>query len=100
MVHSDKSSVQNHEVIHDIYSLDDVPSIDRVYHAKARLLNNAVQDIGMGRYQVSPRPVRPIKQSLPIVCTQWMLFIVAGFGWFADNLWPVRSRTPQQPNEN
>ncbi|OJA13521.1 hypothetical protein AZE42_10523 [Rhizopogon vesiculosus] len=36
-----------------------------VYEAKARVLNYAIQDIGMGRYQ-------------------WYLFIVAGFGWFAS----------------
>lgn len=28
-------------------------SIDPVYQAKARVLNRAIQDIGMGRYQVS-----------------------------------------------
>jgi hypothetical protein len=56
MVHSDKSSIQIHEAIHDIYSLDDVPGIDRIYHVKARLLNDAIQDIGMGRYQVCPWP--------------------------------------------
>lgn len=48
--------------------LDD--SIDPIYYAKARVLNQAIQDIGMGRYQ-------------------WCLFVVAGFGWFADNLWPI-----------
>ena len=26
---------------------------DRIYHAKARLLNNAVHEIGVGKYQVS-----------------------------------------------
>lgn len=44
--------------------------IDPVYEAKARVLNRAIQDIGMGWYQ-------------------WQLFIVVGFGWAADNLWPV-----------
>ncbi|KAL2279998.1 hypothetical protein FJTKL_12967 [Diaporthe vaccinii] len=32
------------------------------------LVNKAVQDIGMGRYN-------------------WQLFVLCGFGWFADNLW-------------
>ena len=36
-------------------------SLDPVYEAKARVLNKAIQDIGMGRYQ-------------------WQLFIVIGFG--------------------
>ncbi|EIN13088.1 MFS general substrate transporter [Punctularia strigosozonata HHB-11173 SS5] len=51
----------------NVYSED---ALDPVYQAKARILNDALQDIGMGRYQ-------------------WYLFIVAGFGWFADNLWPI-----------
>jgi hypothetical protein len=29
---------------------------DPVYQAKARILNHAIQDIGMGRYQVSTYP--------------------------------------------
>ncbi|TFY81329.1 hypothetical protein EWM64_g2689 [Hericium alpestre] len=45
-------------------------SIDPVYQAKARILNDALQEIGMGKYQ-------------------WYLFIVAGFGWLSDNLWPI-----------
>lgn len=45
-------------------------SVDPIYLAKAKVLNDAIQSIGMGKYQ-------------------WHLFIVTGFGWFADNLWPV-----------
>ncbi|KAF2032310.1 MFS general substrate transporter [Setomelanomma holmii] len=45
-------------------------SLDPVYEAKARVLNKAIQDIGMGRYQ-------------------WQLFVVIGFGWAQDNLWPI-----------
>ncbi|KXJ96241.1 major facilitator superfamily domain-containing protein [Microdochium bolleyi] len=44
--------------------------LDPVYEAKARVLNRAIQDIGMGRYQ-------------------WQLFVVVGFGWASDNLWPI-----------
>lgn len=48
-----EASVQVHDAPNDIYSsLDDAPGIDRVYHVKARLLNNAIQKIGMGKYQV------------------------------------------------
>ena len=43
---------------------------DPIYEAKARLLNDAIQEIGMGWYQ-------------------WQLFVVVGFGWASDNLWPV-----------
>ncbi|KAL2159677.1 hypothetical protein VTH06DRAFT_2246 [Thermothelomyces fergusii] len=35
---------------------------------KSKLINKAIQDIGMGRYN-------------------WQLFVLCGFGWFADNLW-------------
>ncbi|KAK2749964.1 hypothetical protein FQN55_002682 [Onygenales sp. PD_40] len=45
-------------------------SVDPVYEAKARLLNQAVLDIGMGWYQ-------------------WQLFIFIGFGWASNNLWPT-----------
>ncbi|KAI0032773.1 MFS general substrate transporter [Vararia minispora EC-137] len=45
-------------------------TLDPVYRAKATILNDALQEIGMGKYQ-------------------WFLFIVAGFGWFSDNLWPI-----------
>lgn len=56
----------------DIYADDDEDAVDPVYQAKARLLNEAIQEIGMGRYQ-------------------WSLFLVAGFGWFADSVWPLLS---------
>ncbi|THH02636.1 hypothetical protein EW145_g6719 [Phellinidium pouzarii] len=59
------SSADEHETLQ---LLDDAG--DPVYQAKARVLNRAIQDIGMGRYQ-------------------WYLFVVAGFGWFSDNLWPI-----------
>ncbi len=45
-------------------------TFDPVYEAKARVLNRAIQDIGMGWYQ-------------------WQLFVVVGFGWAADNMWPI-----------
>jgi len=35
---------------------------------KSKVLNIAIQDMGMGRYQ-------------------WELFVLCGFGWMADNLW-------------
>ncbi|OAQ62062.1 sugar transporter [Pochonia chlamydosporia 170] len=38
------------------------------YEIKSKLINKAIGDIGMGRYN-------------------WQLFILCGFGWFADNLW-------------
>ncbi|KAF2736391.1 sugar transporter [Polyplosphaeria fusca] len=38
------------------------------YDKKSKVINKAIQDIGMGRYQ-------------------WELFVLCGFGWLADNLW-------------
>ncbi|KAL8306190.1 hypothetical protein RB597_003242 [Gaeumannomyces tritici] len=38
------------------------------YEMKSKLINKAIQDIGMGKYN-------------------WQLFFLCGFGWFADNLW-------------
>ena len=45
-------------------------SVGQEYAAKATALNHAVQTIGMGRYQI-------------------LLFLVVGFGWASDNLWPT-----------
>ncbi|KAL4783437.1 major facilitator superfamily domain-containing protein [Aspergillus varians] len=45
----------------------DAPS---AYKINANVLNRAIQEIGMGRYQ-------------------WQLFGVVGFGWACDNLWPI-----------
>ena len=41
---------------------------ESVYDRRAKLINKAIQDIGMGKYQ-------------------WRLFILCGFGWLADNIW-------------
>lgn len=42
----------NNEQPGALVDLYDDTSIDPVYHAKARILNEAIQKIGMGRYQV------------------------------------------------
>jgi hypothetical protein len=44
----------------------DLDGLDPIYRAKVHCLNQAMQDIGMGRYQ-------------------WLLFCLTGFGWMADN---------------
>ena len=56
-----ETSVQVHaSAASHIYS-EEAPGlrVDRVYNAKARLLNNAIQEIGMGKYQVRPEPHLP-----------------------------------------
>ena len=56
-------------------------AVDAVYQAKARVLNAAVREIGMGRYQV--RFGLHSEQSGDADFEQWYLFVVAGFGWFS-----------------
>ncbi|PWN32690.1 MFS general substrate transporter [Meira miltonrushii] len=56
-------------VVEDLAALPQ-GTYDAVYEAKAKVLNRAIQEIGMGRYQ-------------------WQLFVVVGFGWASDNLWPI-----------
>ena len=41
---------------------------DTAYDRKAKVINKAIMDIGMGWYQ-------------------WQLFVLCGFGWLADNMW-------------
>lgn len=45
-------SVNNEQPETALVDLYNDTSIDPVYHAKARILNEAIQNIGMGRYQV------------------------------------------------
>ena len=80
MLHSDEkkseTSVQVYEATNDIYALDDTPGLDRVYHAKARLLNNALQEIGMGKYQVrldthSPKNVANPSRTVVALLRGW-----------------------------
>lgn len=42
---------------------------DTVCVVKSKVINKAIQDIGMGRYN-------------------WELFVLCGFGWFADKCVP------------
>jgi hypothetical protein len=47
---------------------------------QSRIVNRALQDIGMGRYQ-------------------WELFVLCGFGWFADEYAPNSNDLTQLINE-
>lgn len=44
-----------------------IAGLDPTFEAKADLVNYALQEIGMGRYQ-------------------WWLFVVTGFGWLVDQV--------------
>lgn len=52
--------VQVYEPADIYYSPEGDTGPDRVYHAKARLLNTAVREIGVGKYQVRPQPYSPL----------------------------------------
>jgi len=41
------------------------PGTDATYERKVAVINQAILDIGMGRYQ-------------------WSVFVLAAFGWFSD----------------
>ncbi|TVY40409.1 putative MFS-type transporter [Lachnellula subtilissima] len=56
-------------------------TMDPVYEAKAKVLNHAIQEIGMGRYN-------------------WQLFVVVGFGWANDNMWPIVTSLILKPISN
>lgn len=51
-------------------SLLEDTGMETSYLKKAKILSDAIDDIGFGKYQVG-------------------LFIVSGFGWLSDNAWPV-----------
>ncbi|KAJ6492679.1 MFS general substrate transporter [Mycena vulgaris] len=82
---SPSSDFGNHG-LQSIYP-DDV--VDPIYQAKARVLNNALQDIGMGRYQGCISCSHFTWRLFRSCLVQWGLFVVTGFGWLADNLWPI-----------
>ncbi|KAI0822076.1 MFS general substrate transporter [Trametes gibbosa] len=64
----------------DLYGEGDT-SFDLVYKAKANVLGDAFQRMGMGKYQ-------------------WHLFCLTGLGWFSDNLWPIVTGLLLQPTMN
>ncbi|EPX72159.1 membrane transporter [Schizosaccharomyces octosporus yFS286] len=82
----DKASIQNAEIETEIETetvplqtttsvssnddLFDSKDFDQVYLAKSRILSQAIDELGFGKYQ-------------------WALLFIAGFGWMSDNSWPV-----------
>ena len=60
-------------------------TLDPVYHAKTVVLNRALQEIGMGKYQVCVdyQCLVTTDPSLMMSGDQYTLLMVAGMGWFA-----------------
>ncbi|KAB8446227.1 hypothetical protein FH972_025209 [Carpinus fangiana] len=73
---AERASVSSSQVAYDPRTLEGLRAeieadaaafgVDSVYDRKSKVINKAIQDMGMGRYQ-------------------WQLFVLCGFGWFADN---------------
>jgi len=63
----------NESLISDTTLVAHQEGLKPAFLAKANLLNKAIQEIGMGRYQ-------------------YELFFSGGFGWFADNVSGARTR--------
>ena len=87
----DGSEVKDTDLI-EVEGLDDeaaIPkgTIDPVYEAKARVLNHAVS-LSTMRYDLLLKGLYQI-QEIGMGWYQWQLFIVVGFGWANDNLWPI-----------
>ncbi|EXJ79526.1 hypothetical protein A1O3_07805 [Capronia epimyces CBS 606.96] len=63
-------------------SLGQTAGHDAVFQAQATMINQAIEDIGMGKYQ-------------------WTLFGLAGYGWLCDQLWEssVSNALPEIANE-
>ena len=60
--------------------------LDPVYHGKTLVLNRALQEIGMGKYQVIYilYDYMAFHETLRLTyCCKYMLLLVAGMGWFA-----------------
>ncbi len=82
-------------VIHaDTQNVYDDDTLDPVYAAKAKILNDSLQEIGMGKYQVCPN-ARCKVSTYAVV--KWYLFVVAGFGWLSC-VSPIFEHTHTHPN--
>ncbi|KAH9476548.1 MFS sugar transporter [Psilocybe cubensis] len=74
-IHDEKSPIDmaekdSHTTYSSTENLYQDDALEPVYYAKTLILNRAIEEIGMGKYQ-------------------YMLFLVSGFGWFADSVWPL-----------
>jgi len=71
--------------------LHDEGSVDPVYHAKARVLNPALQEIVMGRYQVQIRTLLPsvleivtVSILVGAICRRWFFWTLFVSGLRVD----------------
>ncbi|KAI5272455.1 sugar transporter [Aureobasidium subglaciale] len=66
--HSGKSTTTLESLRAEVDSDVATEGHNTAYDRKSKVINKAIQDMGMGTYQ-------------------WKLFTLCGFGWMADNLW-------------
>ena len=78
--HPSLASSQSDPTHVDLFSDE---TVDPVYQAKAHILNQAIQEIGMGKYQVGFQQIMQFSFDNFRTFHQWYLFAVAGFGWVA-----------------
>jgi hypothetical protein len=71
-----------HGETESVYAYD---SLDPTYVAKAKILNDALGEIGMGKYQVGPGLLwaSVCIHYLFDLTPQWYLFVLTGFGWLS-----------------
>lgn len=62
-----KQHLGGHGDYHGINTSEIQPGTDAVYEGKIALMNEALIDLGMGKFQ-------------------WLVFAATGFGWFVDNV--------------
>jgi hypothetical protein len=70
-----KETGAGHASYHGIDTRNVQPGADEIYDSKIAILNEALIDLGMGRYQ-------------------WMVFLTTGLGWFIDNVCKYLSPEP------
>jgi hypothetical protein len=57
--------------------------LDPLYYTKTLVLNDALQEIGMGKYQVLMTMYMALNPPLMCCRRKYKLLLVAGMGWFA-----------------
>ena len=105
-VESEKN-LSSQPIILSAQDLHDDASVDPVYHAKARVVNQALQKIGMGKYQVRVTITWHLKLSnyinlVAVICRRrfWMVFVsdypcqflrvlISYLARLSDSVWPV-----------
>jgi len=66
-VYSNQESFREAPVVSHVVPILEHSEVDPVFEAKCHLLNDTIQAMGWGKYQTQ-------------------LFLLAGFGWFVDNM--------------